>query len=123
MSKSLGKILRLRKNKPPAGFTLIEVLAAIVILGIVTAIAVPNMQSPVDTAREKADGANIQLLEGAVKQFKLDTGLTPADLGPLVAEPAGGIPGWDGPYLGSIPNSPGGKTYKVNPVNGKVSVQ
>ena len=111
---------RLKEAKQSRGLSLIEVLAVMVIAGVLVSIAVPNVTSMLDGADDKADRANIELIEGAVRQFRLDTGVIPADLTHLLRNPAGGIPGWDGPYLGEIPPSPSGKTYILDPNSGRV---
>lgn len=112
-----------KKKKLGPGLTLIEVLAVLVIIGVITAIAFPNLQTPIKTVQENADSANVLLLNGAVRQFKLDTGTIPLQLDNLLNNPAGGIPGWDGPYLDSIPQSPAGKRYTLDPLTGKVTPQ
>ncbi len=103
------------------GFTLVEVLSVIIIVGVIFTIAAPNVTSMLGKAGDKADKANIQLIEGAVRQFRLDTGVIPAELSYLLQNPAGGIPGWDGPYLSGIPPSPTGKTYVLDANTGRVT--
>jgi len=112
-----------RKKKTMAGMTLIEVLAVIVIMGVMTSIAMPNFKSTLDKAEEKTDAANLQMLEGAVKQYRLDTGQIPSSLSVLLANPEGGVPGWEGPYLRTIPASPAGRTYYVDQTTGRVRLQ
>jgi len=109
-----------KRLKLPLGITLVEVLACIVIFGVIMLIAAPNFKSQLNHVKEKADGGNIQLIEGAIKQFRLDTGILPGDLQYLLANPPGGIPGWAGPYVVSIPQSPSGRSYEIDPNTGRV---
>lgn len=102
------------------GFTLIEVLAVLIIISVMLGIAMPNYYSHIERSRKEADSANIMLIEGAVKQFRLDTGTIPDDLAYLMQEPAGGIPGWKGPYLKRLPTSPNTKHYELDAETGRV---
>ncbi len=102
------------------GMTLIEVMAVMVIIGVILTIAVPNFKSQIKKVNSATEEANLQLLQGAVQQFKLDTGAYPADLNYLVTNPATGIPGWAGPYVGGIPLSATGKVYDIDQTTGRV---
>ena len=115
----MGRVATGRKQRF-WGFTLIEVLASLVIIGVVLMIAIPRFSSQVSKVNELGDAENVKLLQGAVKQFKLDTGNWPGDLQFLVDNPGTGIPGWQGPYLKGLPQSLVGKTFDIEGSSGRV---
>lgn len=78
----LGKKM-LRKNN--TGFTLVELMAVVLIIGILVAIAIPMYQSSSDDAKLKACKANIRTIASAVEQYKsANNGTTPANVPALV---------------------------------------
>jgi general secretion pathway protein G len=96
------------------GFTLLELLVVVAIIGLLVGFVAPRYfgqigQSEVNTAR-----AQIDALEKALDQYRLDTGKYPtADLGlkALVEKPQS-EPKWNGPYLRkAVPLDPWGKVY------------
>jgi general secretion pathway protein G len=93
------------------GFTLIEVLLVVVIIGILVGVAMPRLGGKVQKAqisRTKADVENIGL---ALRMYELENGRYPNSLQALIsnAENSGT---WDGPYLEKgIPNDPWGNPY------------
>lgn len=68
-TKKVGNLLNkfIRKIKQEKGFTLVELLAVIAILGIIVAIAVPSIGKVVDNSKEDAHEANVQLFENAAR--------------------------------------------------------
>ncbi|SEO93696.1 prepilin-type N-terminal cleavage/methylation domain-containing protein [Amphibacillus marinus] len=62
--------------KGEKGFTLVELLAVIVILGIIVAIAIPAIGSIIDGAGEKADAAEVQLIIDAARLYEIEEGST-----------------------------------------------
>jgi general secretion pathway protein G len=112
-----------KKGVFPLGFTLIEVIAAIAIIGIILSISIPKFTSEVNKANDKWEEVNLQVLQGAVKQYKLDTRIYPASLDYLLVNPGTGIPGWAGPYLESIPQSPTGQKYDIEQGTGQVIIR
>jgi general secretion pathway protein G len=79
------------------GFTLIEVLLVVAILGILAAVAVSNFANKGDTARVNGTRASIAVISTAVDVYQLDTGRYPTSLDNLLS--SSGEPNWDGPYL------------------------
>ncbi len=83
--------MKLRKQ---AGFTLVELLIVVAIIGIIAAIAVPNLIKAVDRAKQKSTMADIRALANAVEQYAIDinyyplaTSMTPVDGQAMVIEP------------------------------------
>jgi len=113
-----------------AGFTLIEILVVIVILGILAALIVPRVMDRPDQARVTAARADIAAIIGALKLYKLDNGTYPSPeqgLEALVKMPERGeIPrNWkSGGYLERLPADPWGSDYQyLNPgIRGEVDV-
>jgi general secretion pathway protein G len=101
------------------GFTLIEIMVVVVILGILATIVLTNVMGREDEARINAAKTQIRALEGALDGFKLDNGFYPATdqgLEALIKRPeTGRIPNkWkDGGYLkpARIPKDPWGQDY------------
>jgi general secretion pathway protein G len=101
------------------GFTLIEIMVVVVILGILATIVLTNVMGREDEARINAAKTQIRALEGALDGFKLDNGFYPATdqgLEALIKRPeTGRIPSkWkDGGYLkpARIPKDPWGQDY------------
>ncbi len=80
-----------------AGFTLIEVLLVVAILGILAAVVVGNFGQHGDNARIKATRASIAAIATQVDVYQLDTGRYPSSLDNLLT--SSGEPNWNGPYL------------------------
>ena len=97
------------------GFTLLEVLVVLVILGLLTAYVAPKYFAQVGKSEVKAARAQIDSLEKALDQYRIDIGHYPSNeqgLAALVTKP-GDEPRWDGPYLRkALPNDPWGKPYQ-----------
>ena len=100
-----------------SGFTLIEILVVVVILGILGAVVVPEILSRPDTARVQAAQTDIRTLSQALDVYRLDNFQYPSSeqgLEALVARPVG-FPepkNWnpDG-YIRKLPSDPWGSPY------------
>jgi general secretion pathway protein G len=110
------------------GFTLIELMVVLVILGVLAALIVPNVLDRTDDARATAARADINNLMQALKLYKLDNQRYPSaeqGLDALVKKPTGGAvpPNWR-PYLEKLPADPWGRAYQfINPgVKGEIDV-
>jgi general secretion pathway protein G len=79
------------------GFTLLEMLAVIVLLGIVATIVVRQVGGNVDKGKYGAGKAQLASLSMKIESFGLDVGSPPATLHQLVTKPANAT-GWAGPY-------------------------
>ena len=108
-----------------AGFTLIELMVVLVIIGVLAALIVPNVLDRADDARVTAARTDVNNLMQALKLYKLDNQRYPsADQGlrALVAKPtSGAIPQNWKPYLDKLPNDPWGRpyNYQAPAANGK----
>jgi len=88
------------KRRPIArasGFSLIEMLAVIVQIGIVAGIVVQKVGSNVDKGKYGSGKAKVQMLAGKIESYALDNGSPPARLEDLVSKP-GNAGSWQGPY-------------------------
>lgn len=68
-----------RNRKIRAGFTMVELMAVLIILGLLAAVVVRNFVGQVDRARVNQTKANLKLLHSAVNQFHMDTGRWPSE--------------------------------------------
>ena len=80
-----------------AGFSLIEMLAVIVLIGIVAGIVVQAVGKNVDKGKWGSGKAAVARLAGEVESYSLDNGGPPARLEDLIAKP-GNASNWQGPY-------------------------
>lgn len=110
------------------GFTLIELMVVIMILGVLAALVVPRVMSRPDEARVVAARQDIAQVMQALKLYRLDNSRYPTTeqgLQALVVKPTGGpIPGNWKSYLDKVPNDPWGRPYQyLNPgVRGEIDV-
>jgi len=121
-----------RKSHPAAstrGFTLIEIMVVVVILGILAALVVPNILGNVDTARATAAKQDIRAIESALDMYRLDNFAYPTTqqgLEALVTQPADpSIRNWrQGGYLKKLPKDPWGNPYQyLNPgTHGEIDI-
>lgn len=93
-------------------FTLIEMMAVVIIIGILAAVIGTNLVKPVDSAKVRATKASLKEIESAITMFRLDTSKYPEDLRELIREPDG-MNGWNGPYLkGGSPKDGWGNKFE-----------
>lgn len=97
------------------GFSLIELLVVIIILGLIAGLVGPRLFGRVGQSKQAAAKAQIELLGAALDQFRLDIGAYPpagTGLQALVQNP--NLPAWNGPYLKkpAVPADPWGRPYQ-----------
>jgi len=102
------------------GFTLIEIMVVIVIIGVLATLIIPRLMSRPDEARVIAARQDVATIVSALKLYRLDIGRYPTSeqgLKALVAKPSEEpIPtNWKiGGYLDRLPNDPWGKPYQYS---------
>jgi general secretion pathway protein G len=104
-----------KRGKSYAGFTLLELLVVLVIIGLLVGYVGPRYFSQVGKSEVKAARAQIKALEDSLDQYRLDIGHYPSSeqgLAALNTAPAGETR-WQGPYLKkAVPNDPWGNPYQ-----------
>ncbi|WP_309832025.1 type II secretion system major pseudopilin GspG [Paracidovorax wautersii] len=108
------------RRRLAAGFTLIELMVVLVIIGVLAALIVPNVLDRADDARSTAARTDITNIMQALKLYRLDNQRYPTaeqGLQALIARPsAAPAPGNWRPYLEKLPNDPWGRPYQyLNP--------
>src|SRR5580693_6951250 len=122
MSKSAFRLERLRRSvararnhEQQAGFTLVEMLVVITIIGLIIGLVGPRVLGYLSESKVKAAKIQIESFSAALDLFYLDTGRYPAGNEGLAAlvQPPASAGAWNGPYLktGSVPADPWGHPY------------
>ncbi|MCH8502467.1 MAG: type II secretion system major pseudopilin GspG [Aliidiomarina sp.] len=100
---------RLMKRHAVRGFTLVELLIVIVIVGLLASIIGPQMFGKVDSSQVRTAEAQMRMLQTSINTFRLDVGDFPQNLQELRQSDRRG---WDGPYFPQeIPLDPWGNSY------------
>ena len=121
-----GTSFRMARSR--RGFTLIEVLVVVAILGILAAMVIPRIMDRPDEAKRVAAKADVGSLTQALKLYRLDNGFYPSTdqgLGALVQRPTTQpVPGNWKQYLDRLPKDPWGSEYQyLQPgVRGEIDV-
>jgi general secretion pathway protein G len=109
-----ARLYKVAETTKHSGFTLLELLVVMVIIGLLAGIVAPRYFSQVGKSRVKAARAQIDSLDKALEQFRIDTGRLPSTeegLAALNSAPPG-MTNWEGPYLKrAVPPDPWGHPY------------
>jgi general secretion pathway protein G len=104
-----------RRQIDQQGFTLVEMLVVITIIGLIMGLIGPRVLNYLSESKVKAAKIQLQSFGGALDLFYLDAGRFPSTAEGLTAlvRPAPGVAAWNGPYLkgGNIPNDPWSHGY------------
>lgn len=104
-----------RQEQGQEGFTLVEMLVVITIIGLIMGLIGPRVLNYLSESKVKAAKIQLQSFAGALDLFYLDAGRFPstADGLPALVRQAPGVAAWNGPYLkgGNVPNDPWGHGY------------
>ena len=110
----------MRAPRHSAGFTLLEMLVVLVIIGLIASLVGPRLFSRVDTSKVQVAETQSRLLRGAVETFRLEVGRIPSadeGLAVLYAAPTDerARTRWRGPYLDeAVPADPWGNPYQYS---------
>ena len=107
-----------RRRHREDGFTLLEMLVVIAIIGLLMAIVGPQVLTQLNKAKTHAAKIQIVSTESALDEFQADIGRYPTQAEGLAAltTPLAGVSGWNGPYSKAIPPDPWGHPYHyLNP--------
>jgi len=97
------------RRQAQAGFTLIEILLVVVIIGILAAVAVPKFSGRIGQSKMSAAKASMQSISLALDMYEIDHGNYPSSLNDLVS---GSGSDWHGPYLKQgLPKDPWGNAF------------
>jgi general secretion pathway protein G len=93
------------------GFTLIEILIVVAIIGLIATLVAPNLIGRFEKSKEEITKAQVEMLSSATQSFMLDMGRLPNTLDELVTSTD---PKWRGPYLSKqrLPKDPWGRDYQ-----------
>jgi general secretion pathway protein G len=104
-----------------SGFTLLEMIVVLVIIGLIMGLVGPRLFGQADKAKVQTAGTQIKMLGGGLQTMRLDLGRFPTaeeGLGALVTAPAEprAAKSWAGPYINDdVPNDPWGNPYHYSP--------
>ena len=104
-----------------AGFTLLEMIVVLVIIGLIMGLVGPRLFGQADKAKVQTAQTQIKMLRGALQTMRLDISRWPTEqegLALLTTRPASAeaVPGWAGPYLDeAVPQDPWGQPYQYAP--------
>lgn len=110
----------MRKASRSAGFTLLEMLVVLVLIGLIASLVGPRLFSRVDSSKVQVAETQVRLLRGAVETFRLEVGRIPSadeGLGVLYTVPSDerSRARWRGPYLDEqVPADPWGNPYRYS---------
>ena len=103
------------RREAQAGFTLLEMLVVIAIIGLIMGLIGPRVLNYLRESKVKAARIQEQSFQSALDLFYLDAGRFPSSAEGLTAlvRPTPGVAAWNGPYLkgGSVPNDPWNHPY------------
>lgn len=112
-------MLKLRRN---SGFTLLEMIVVLVIIGLLMGLVGPRVFKQADKAKVQTAETQVVMLKGALQTMRLDINRFPTKEEGLVLliNNVSGDNNWDGPYLdGELPLDPWDRSYQYSPAKSK----
>ncbi|MGB9877379.1 MAG: competence type IV pilus major pilin ComGC [bacterium] len=103
------------KTKKRKGFTLVEMMIVVLIIGILIAIALPNFLKARENARLRACVANMKQIQAAVEQYAMDYKMAASASVPALSA-------LSPTYIRTTPTCPSGGTYSINGTVGDYSI-
>ena len=103
------------------GFTLLEMIVVLVIIGLIMGLVGPRLFTQADKAKVQTAQTQVKMLRGALETMRLDISRFPTEqegLALLVTKPSDPdiAARWSGPYLdGDVPQDPWGRPYQYSP--------
>ena len=106
---------RASQRRGEAGFTLVELMVVIVIIGLLATVVLINVMPSQDKAMQTKARADIATLEQAMEMYRLDNFSYPSDLNALVQPPPGGDAARyrSGGYIKKLPSDPWNRPYQL----------
>jgi len=116
----------MKARRRVSGFTLVELLVVLAILGMLAALVGPQVLNQLGGAKSKSATIQIRDFEQALELYKLDVGRFPRSgegLEALVRQPSG-AKGWNGPYLkkDELPMDPWGNPYEYRVSGSRIEI-
>jgi len=98
-------------KKDQTGFTLIEILIVVAIIGLIASLVAPNILGRFESSKDGIAKAQIEMLSSGIQAYIVDVGKCPDALTDLVSS---GDPKWRGPYLSKkeVPRDPWDREYQ-----------
>jgi general secretion pathway protein G len=103
------------QRKRSAGFTLIEIMVVVIIIGVLAAMIIPQFMGTTTDAKISAAKGDVSQLESAIERFNLHMDRYPTmdeGLKVLIEAPAGDDKKWRGPYIKQLRPDPWGNQYQ-----------
>ena len=102
-----------RRRRRAAGFSLIELMVVIAIMGLLATVVALNLMGQTYKAKGTKVMADFDTMKKAIQMYKLNTGQYPQQLSQLWQ--SSGAKGWMGPYIDPSPKDPWGNDYVYTP--------
>ena len=116
--RSSRSTIRSARRRAEAGFSLIEILIVVAIMGLLVGIVGPNVMAQFQSSKTKTAEIQVEEMRAALDTFAMDVGRYPTEKEGLEALVDGTrrIPGWKGPYLrgGKLPLDPWTRPYRYS---------
>ena len=113
---------RARRTGRKAGYSLMEILIVLAIMGLLVALVGPQLANMFGGAQSKTATAQVRTIKEVLNNINLDIGRFPTQeegLSLIVQAPGDGVANWNGPYMDEVPQDPWGQPYVYTaPVDG-----